>query len=178
MEGKPRASVAKHLWEGTQVSAKVFNSSLILALGLNLRDLECLELNNNNRLLSSEVRQLLVNNNRNHQLPYLEHNLLKQGLALGKIKVEISLADSDSRSSNPSLGSNSSRHLSLVNSHSNNQHSGSSNPRWVSKLSHYLGLNQLSKPILCLADKLKGQVPPSLEVLQGLEPRLEHQDSK
>ena len=108
MEGKPRASVAKHLWEGTQVSAKVFNSSLILALGLNLRDLECLELNNNNRLLSSEVRQLLVNNNnRNHQLPYLEHNLLKQGLALGKIKVEISLADSDSRSS-PSLGSNSS----------------------------------------------------------------------
>ena len=177
MEDKPRASVPKHLWEGPQVSAKVFNSSSLLLGSEVLRELECLELNNNNRLLSSEVRQLLVNN-RNHKQAYLEHNLLKQGLPLGKIQVEISLSDSDSSHRHPSLGSNSSRHLSSVSSHSNNQHSDSSKPRWVSKLSHYLGVNQLSKPILCLADNLKGQVPPSLEVLRALEARLELQDSK
>jgi len=175
MEDKLRASVPKHLWEGPQVSAKLFNSSLLLASGLNLRDLECLELNNNNRLLSSEVSQLLVNNNRKHQEAYLEHNLLKQYFPLGKIQVQISLADSDSSHRHPSLGSHSSRHLSLVNSHSNNQLSGSSNPKWVSQLSHYLGV---SKPMLCLADNLKGQVPPSLEVLRALEARLELQDSK
>ena len=166
MEDKLRASVPKHLWEGPQVSAKVFNSSLLLASGLNLRDLECLELNNNKRLLSSEVSQLLDNNNRKHQEAYLEHNLLKQDFPLGKIQVQISLADSDSSHRHPSLGSNSSRHLSLVNSHSNNQLSGSSNPKWVSQLSHYLGVSQLSKPMLCLADNLKRQVPPSLEVLR------------
>jgi hypothetical protein len=66
----------------------------------------------------------------------------------------------------------------LVNSHSNNQLSGSSNPKWVSQLSHYLGVSQLSKPMLCLADNLKRQVPPSLEVLRASEARLELQDSK
>ena len=176
MEDKPRASVPKHLWEGPQVSAKVFNSSSLLLGSEVLRELECLELNNN-RLLSSEVRQLLVNN-RNHKEAYLEDNLLKQDFPLGKIQVEISLSDSDSSHRHPSLGSNSSRHLSSASSHSNNQHSDSSKPRWVSKLSHYLGVNQLSKPILCLADNLKGQVPPSLEVLRALEARLELQDSK
>ena len=126
----PRASVPKHLWEGRQVSAKVYNSSsLLLASGLKLRELECLEPNNNNRLLSSEVSQLLVNNNRKHHQAYLEDNLLKQGFPLGKIQVEISLSDSDSSHRHPSLGSNSSRLHSLVNSHSNNQLSGSSNPR-------------------------------------------------
>jgi len=125
----PRASAPKHLWEGRQVSAKVFNSSSLLLGSEVLRELECLELNNNNRLLSSEVRQLLVNNNRKHHQAYLEHNLLKQDLPLGKIQVEISLSDSDSSHRHPSLGSNSSRHLSSVSSHSNNQHSDSSNPR-------------------------------------------------
>jgi hypothetical protein len=129
MEDKPRASVPKHLWEGPQVSAKVFNSSSLLLASEVLRELECLEINNNNRLLSSEVSQLLVNNNRNHKEAYLEDNLLKQGFLLGKIQVEISLSDSDSSHRHPSLGSNSSRHLSLVNSHSSNQLSGSSNPR-------------------------------------------------
>jgi hypothetical protein len=57
MEGKPRASVPKNLWEDHQVSAKVYNRSLLLASGLNLRELEYLELNNNNnRLHSLEFR--------------------------------------------------------------------------------------------------------------------------
>ena len=183
MEGKTRAwaLLAKHLSEGLQDSDKVFNSSLLLVLGYNLRELECLGLNN--RLHSSELSQLLVNNNRNHQGPYLELNLLKLGLASAKIRVELSLPYSVSRqldlgnsSSNPSLGSNSSRLLSL-GSNSKHPHSGS-NRRWVSSLNNCLVPNQLNKRILCLAHKLKEQVEASLELLQGLEVLLELQDSK
>ncbi len=175
--------MAKHLWEGPQDSDKVFNSSLLLASRGNLRDLECLGLNNNNSH-SSEVSQLLVNNNRNHQGAYLELNLLKLGLALAKLRVELSLVDSVSRhldsgnsSSNPSLGSHSSRLLSLGNSNSKHPHSGS-NLRWVSSLNNCLVPNQLNKPILCLVHKLKEPVVASLELLQGQEELLELQDSK
>ena len=166
MEGKTRAwaLLAKHLSEGLQDSDKVFNSSLLLVFVYNLRELEFLGvINNNNRLHSSELSQLLVNNNRNHQGPYLELNLLKLGLASAKIRVELSLPYSVSRqldlgnsSSNPSLGSNSSRLLSL-GSNSKHPHSGS-NRRWVSSLNNCLVPNQLNKRILCLAHKLKGQV--------------------
>jgi len=87
MGGKPQASVVKHQWEGPQDSGKVFNSSLILASGHNLRDLECLELNNN-RPHSSELSQVLVNSKTNLLEAYLEHNLLKQALTSGKARVE------------------------------------------------------------------------------------------
>jgi hypothetical protein len=181
MEGKPQASVVKHKWEGPQDLGKVFNSSLILASGHNLRELECLELNNN-RPHSSELSQVLVNSKTNLLEAYLEHNLLKQALTSGKARVQLSLSDSvssqldsDNSSSNPSLGSNSSRRLSLGNSNSNHLHSGS-NPS--SKLNHCLGLNLLNKPVLCLADSLKGQLGASLEEQQGLEALLELQDSK
>jgi hypothetical protein len=96
--------------------------------------------------------------------------------------VELSLSDSVSSqpdsgnsSSNPSLGSNSSRLLSLGNSNSNHRHSAS-NPS--SSLNHYLGRNLLNKPVKCLADNLKGQLEASLEELQGPEAPLELQDSK
>lgn len=179
---KTQASVVKHQWEGPQGSGKVFNSSLLLASGHNLRDLECLELNNN-RLHSSEVSQVLVNSKTNHLGAYLEHNLLKQPLTSGKARVELGLSDSvssqlDSRnssSSNPCLGSNSSRHLSLANSNSKLPHSGSN---LSSSLNHCLGRNLLNKPVLCLAGNLKGQVGASLEELQGLEALLVLQDSK
>jgi hypothetical protein len=62
---KTQASVVKHQWEGPQGSGKVFNSSLVLASGHNLRELECLELSNN-RLHSSDVSQVLVNSKTNH----------------------------------------------------------------------------------------------------------------
>jgi hypothetical protein len=91
MEGKPLASVAKHLWEGPQVSAKVFSSSLLLASGVNLRDLDCLELNNNS-LNSSVLSQLLVSNNK-FKAAYLLRNLLQLGLALGKIRMELCQED-------------------------------------------------------------------------------------
>jgi hypothetical protein len=96
--------------------------------------------------------------------------------------VELSLldsvssqADSGNSSSNPFLGSNSSRLLSLGNSNSNHPRSGS-NPS--SSLNYCLGHNLLNKPVLCLAGNLKGQLVASLEEQQGLEAPLELQDSK
>ena len=136
---------------------------------------------NNNSLNSSVLSQLSVSNNRLLEV-CLEHNLLKLGLALAKVLVEFSLEYSvksqlDSGISSPSLGSNHSRPLSLVNSNSKHQHSGS-NLCLVSSLNNCLAPKQRIKPVQCLAHKLKGQLIYSLEVLQGLEVILELQDSK
>jgi hypothetical protein len=135
---------------------------------------------NNNSLNSSVLSQLSFSNNRLLEV-YLEHNLLKLGLALAKVLVEFSLEYSvksqlDSGISSPS-GSNHSRPLSLVNSNSKHQHSGS-NLCLVSSLNNCLAPKQRIKPVQCLAHKLKGQLIYSLEVLQGLEVILELQDSK
>lgn len=80
--------MGKHLWEGPQDSGKVFNSSLLLASGCSLRELEFLGLNNN-RLHNSDLSQILVNSKTDHlEAAYLERKLLKQALPLGKTRVE------------------------------------------------------------------------------------------
>jgi hypothetical protein len=141
LEGKRQASVATQHLEGPQDSDKVFNSSLLLVSGHYLRELECLGLNNN-KPHSLVVSQLLVSNKR-LQEAYLPGNLLKLGLALGKVRVEFRKDYLVRRHHhNPTFGSNSRRLLSLVHSHSKLPHLGRK-LRLASSLNNYLAPNRL-----------------------------------